>query len=277
MKITYNNKFGTVTMSGDGSSHFSICDIDGIHLPGKDRTLIHFHNKDGYDESHSFYGQRVITISGDIKSNNYNELKNALNVFSSSGTLTISTDYSSYQIWVNDITFKTQKKNNVYTAYCAQMTCDIPHFYDCSDTLSGIYSRTALLTKDTYLPAIFTKRTIGGIVENNGNVICEPKIIINCLSTSPKEPITILNKSTNKQIIINYSFTAGETIVIDIPKRIITSSINGDITSCLDSESYLCDIFLTHGENSMDVVTASDNKNMELSVIYRNLYTGVIM
>ena len=277
MKITYNNNFGTVAMSGDGSCHFSICDIDGIHLPGKDRTLIHFHNKDGYDESHSFYGQRVITISGDIKSDNYNELKNAINVFSSPGTLTISTDYFSYQIWVNDITFKTQKKNNVYTAYCVQMTCDLPHFYDCSDIYSGIYSRTGLLTKDTYLPSVFTRRTIGGVIENNGNVVCEPKIIINCLSTTPEEPITILNKTTNKQITINYSATAGETITIDIPKRIITSSINGDITSHLAPENYLCDMYLTYGKNAMDVVTASDNKNMELFIIYRNLYTGVII
>ena len=81
MKLTYNNKFGTVAMSGDGNCCFSILDIDGIHLSGKDRTLIHFHNKDGYDETLSFYGQRVITISGDIKSENHNELKNAINKY----------------------------------------------------------------------------------------------------------------------------------------------------------------------------------------------------
>ena len=277
MKITYNNKFGTVAMSGNGDCSFSICDIDGIHLPGKDRTLIHFHNKDGYDETHSFYGQRVITISGDIKSNNYNELKKAIHIFSSPGTLTISTDYSSYQIWVNDITFKTQKKNNVYTSYCVQMTCDISHFYDCTDTHSGIYSRTPLITKNTFLPAVFTKRTIGGVVENNGNVICEPKIIIHCLSTTPEEPITIINKTTDKQITINYSATSGEIITIDIPKRLITSNINGDITSYLDAESYLCDMTLINGENEMDVITFSDNKNMEMFIIHRNLYTGVII
>lgn len=277
MKMTYINKFGKVAMSGDGSCCFSICDIDGIHLVGKDRTLIHFHNKDGYDETHSFYGQRVITVSGDIKSDNYEELKNAINVFSSPGTLTLSTDYSSYQISVNDITFKTQKKNNAYTTYCVQMTCDFPHFYDCDDTYSGIYSRTGLITKNTFLPAVFTKRIVGGVVENYGNVICEPIIIINCLSDTPEEPITIFNETTNKQITINYSASAGEEITIDIPKRIITSNINGDITSHLDAESYLCDMYLAQGENEMDVITFSDNKNMEMYIIHRNLYTGVII
>ena len=277
MKLTYNNKFGTVTMSGDGNCYFSILDIDGIHLPGKDRTLIHFHNKDGYDETNSFYGQRVITVSGDIKSKNHDKIKNAINVFSSPGTLTLTTDYSSYQIWVNDITFQTQKKNQVYTTYCLQMTCDSPHFSECKDTLSGIYSRIGLITKNTFLPAVFTKRTVGGDVENNGNVICEPQIIINCLSDSNEESIIILNKTTGKQIEINYSVSAGEVITIDIPKRIITSNISGDITSKLDSESYLCDMFLTHGKNEMDVMTASDTKNMELFILYRNLYTGVII
>ena len=89
--------------------------------------------------------------------------------------------------------------------------------------------------------------------------------------------ITIENKTTGKKIIINYKVSVDEIITIDIPKRLITSSVNGDITSYLSNESYLCDINLICGENFIDVTPSAGNRNCEVYIVYRNLYTGVIV
>ena len=278
MKIIYKNDFGTVAMFGEDNNGFSICDIDGLTLLGKERNLIHFHNKDGYDESGAFWGQRIITISGDIKSDNKDLLKKAIRVFSMPGTLTVDTDFCLYTIKVNDTTFKTQQKNSMYKTYCVQFSCDFPHFSDSSDILSGVYSRKKLITSETFLPAVFSSRTSGGIIKNTGDIPIEPKITIKSLADAPEDGvITIENKTTDKKIIINYKISFNEIITIDIPKRLITSSVKGDITSYLDHESYLCDINLICGENFIDVTPSAGNRNCEVYIVYRNLYTGVIV
>lgn len=278
MKIVYKNNFGTVVMLGEGNNGFSICETDGLNILGKERNLIHFHNKDGYEESDSFWGQRIISISGDIKSTDYAILKNAVKVFSLPGILTLFTDYGSYEITVNDTVFKTTQKNSMYKTYCAQFTCDFPHFSDCTDIFSGVYSRTDNITPETFLPAVFSSRTCGGIVKNSGNVAIEPQIIIKSLAEAPEDGfITIENKTTGKKIIINYKLSADEIITADIPNRTVTSNINGDITSYLSPESYLCDITLICGENNIDVLASDGNRNCEIYVVYRNLYTGVMI
>ena len=278
MKIIYKNDFGTIAMFGEDNNGFSICDIDGLNLHGKERSLVHFHNKDGYDEADSFWGQRVITISGDIKSDNTKLLKDAIRIFSRPGTLTVDTVSGLYSINVNDTTFKTQRKNNMYKTYCVQFSCDFPHFSDNSDILSGAYSRKNLITSETFLPAVFSSRTAGGIIENTGDIPIEPTITIKCLADSPEDGfISIENKTTGKKIIIDYKVALNEIITIDIPKRIITSSVKGDITSHLNPESYLCDISLICGENYIDVTPSAGNRNCEVYIVYRNLYTGVIV
>lgn len=278
MKMIYENNFGTVAMFGEGNDGFCICETDGTELFGKERSLIHFNNKDGYNESSSFFGQRVITVSGDIKTKNFDIIKNAVRVFSLPGNLTIKTENENREIYVNDTVFRTVQKNSMYKTFCVQMTCDNPHFTDCSDTFKGVYSRKNLITSDTYLPAVFSSRSAGGIAENNGDVICEPKITVKCLADAPEDGIiTIINKTTDSKIIINYKVSQDEIITVDIPQRIILSSINGDITSHLDSESYLCDMNLICGENEIDVLASDGNRNCEIYIVYRNLYTGVVI
>lgn len=278
MKMIYENDFGKIVLSGEGNEGFCICDTEGFELSGKERSMVHFYNNDGYKENYSFFPQRIITVSGDIKSESLNELKKALRVFSRPGTLTIETVSESREIYVNDTVFKTTRKNAMFKSFCLQMTCDNPHFTDCSEIFSGVYSRKNLITSETTLPAVFTSRSVGGVVENSGDVLCEPKITVECLADAPEDGyITIKNKTTLKQIIINYKVSKGEIITIDIPNRVITSSVSGDITSYLSPESYLCDIFLAEGTNEIDVLASEGNRNCEVYIVYKNLYTGVVI
>lgn len=278
MNMIYENQFGTVKMSGDGKNGFSVIDIDGNELLGKERTVVHFNNKDGFDETTAFFGQRIITVSGDITTQNSHLLKNAFKVFSKPGTLKINTSENSYQIFVNDCTFKTLSKNAMYKTFCVQMTCDFPHFTDCSDRTEGVYKRLDLITSETTLPATFTERVVGGIVTNSGDITAEPKIIIKCLTSLPDGgDITIENKTTGKKIVINHKVEDGEIITIDIPNRQILSNISGDITNQLSLDTYLCDMYLECGENSIDVSLPNGNRNCEANIKYRNLYAGVLI
>lgn len=278
MNMIYENDFGKVKMSGDGNDGFSVIDIDGTELLGKERTLVHFNNKDGYDENTAFFGQRVITVSGDITAENSSLIKNAIRVFSKSGTLKIETREKVYEIFVNDCTFKTIWKNSRFKAFCVQMTCDFPHFTDSKDTTSGIYKRKNLITSTTHLPAIFTERVTGGTVNNRGDVLTEPTITIKCLISLAEEgSITLENTTTGKKIIIDHKVSEGEIITIDIPNRMILSNIAGDITNLLSPESYLCDMFLECGENYIDVYLPDGNRNCEAYLTHRNLYAGVLI
>lgn len=278
MNLEYKNQFGKVKMSGDGNEGFSVIDIDGNELLGKERTVIHFNNKDGYDENTAFFGQRVITVSGDITSENTELIKNAFKVFSKPGTLKIQTKENSYEIFVNDCTFKTLSKNAIFKSFCVQMTCDFPHFSDIKDRVEGIYKRNSLITSNTFLPAMFTERSNGGTVNNQGDILVEPKITIRCLISAPEDGnITIDNKSTGKKIVINHKVTEGEIITVDIPARKILSNIAGDITNQLSYDNYLCDMFLDCGENFIDVYLPDGNRNCEATMTYRNLYAGVLI
>ena len=278
MKMIYKSKFGEFEMSGSGGIGFSICEVDGTELLGRERSLVKFYNTDGYSENGAFFGQRVITVSGDIKKSGMEEIDYAMRVLSSPGTLIIENGKTAREIMVNDAVFKTAGKNGIYKTFCVQMSCDMPHFTDCSDTFAGIYSRENLITSNTVLPAIFTKRSVGGIVKNDGDVICEPKIIIECLEDATEDgKISIINKTTEKSIIINYTVKEGEIITVDIPERVILSSIRGDITAYLDYESSLSDMYLECGENDFEVIPADGNRNCEVYVVYRNKYVGMVV
>ncbi len=278
MNMIYENDFGKVIMSGDGKTGFSVIDIDGNELLAKERTLCHFNNKDGYDENTSFFGQRVITVSGDITKENISLIQNAIKVFSRPGTLKIQTGENSYQIFVNDCTFKTLSKNTMFKTFCVQMTCDFPHFTDTNDRVAGVYKRHNLITSDTYLPATFTERVVGGTVNNSGDIIAEPTVTIKCLiSDSQSGDITIENRTTGKKIVINHTVSEGEVITVDIPERRILSNISGDITNQLSPEYYLCDMFLECGDNFIDVYLPDGNRNCEAYLTYRNLYAGVLI
>lgn len=278
MKMTFENKFGTVDMFGEGNEGLCVCDVEGTELQGRERSLIKFCTKDGYEESSAAFGQRVITVSGDIRAENEEKIANAMRVFSSPGVLTIACGKTKRQITVNDTVFKTTRKNGMYKGFCAQMTCDMPHFTDCTDIFKGVYSRVNLITNETVLPAMFTKRSAGGNVENSGDVKAEPLIRIECLADAPEDgSITIANKTTGKKIILNHPMVKGEIVTVDIPERTITSSVSGDIFPSLDPDSYLYDIYLECGQNYIDVTAAEGDRNCEIYVIYRNLYTGMVI
>lgn len=276
MKMIYENEFGTVDMFGEGGADLCILEVDGAEILGRERTLVKFPEKDGYEENTASFAQRVLTVSGDTSETG--KLQNALRVFSKPGTLTIETESTKRQITVNDTVFKTTQKNGKYKGFCLQMTCDKPHFTDCADISREVYSRKNLITAETTLPAMFTKRTFGGNIRNDGECRIEPIFVIKGVGDAPENgTLRLENKTTQKKIILNHSVQKDEVITVDIPNRKVTSSVAGDILCSLDIGSYLYDIYLECGDNDIDAAVSEENGDCEIYVSYRNLYTGMVI
>lgn len=278
MKMTYKNSFGTVDIFGEGSDGFGILDLDGVGVPGRERGLIKFAGVDGYEEGIASFGQRVITVSGDIPCREEEKVQNAVKVFSAPGTLIIEAHGIKRQISVNDAVFTLTCKNKMYKGFCVQMTCDKPHFTDCTDISREVYSKEKLITSETVLPAMFTRRSFGGNVANDGAVRVEPIVMIKSTADADENgTIRIENNTTGKYIVLNHSLSEGEIITVNIPERTVISSISGDILNTLDTDSFLYDIYLECGDNEIDVLVSDENRSCEIYITYRNLYTGMVI
>lgn len=278
MKMIYESGFGRIELCGAGEAGFCILDVDGMGVLGRERSLIKFAGRDGCSESSASFAQRVITVSGDISRSEPGAAREAMRVFSLPGTLTVVTDGAERCILVNDAVFNMSEKNGRFKGFCVQMTCDNPHFTDCRDIEREVYSREKLITSETVLPAMFTKRSFGGNVRNDGEVRSEPIITIKGTADAAENgTIKIENKTAKKSIVLNHSLSKGEVIVLNIPDRTVLSSTAGDILNTLDADSYLYDIYLDCGDNDIDVITSEENRSCEIYVTYRNLYTGMVI
>ncbi len=277
MELTYKNEFGEVGLHGRGGI-FSVYEADGFELQGRERSLINFYNSDGYREASSRFGQRIMTISGEVLATARDELKRAVRVLSHPGLLTVKIKDELREIAIADVTFNINKRNGAYKRYVMQFVADISHFTDCEDNIAGVFSRKNLITKDTYLPAVFTERYSTGKVENDGDFPTEPVIVINCFRGADQDGnITIENSTNGGKIVIEHMLKEDERVTVDIPNRQIISSIDGDITHQLARGSYLSDMELECGTNEFTVLASDGNRNAEVYLRYRNLYSGVII
>lgn len=278
MKIIYRSDFGTVEMSGSENDGFSICEIAGMELLGRERSLVNFYNSDGYYQSGARYGQRVITVSGDIKVSSRDKIKQAVSVLSCPGTLKVESKDEEREITVNDATFSLSEKNGAYKKFVAQFTCDFSHFTDCSNRRAGVHLRKNIITSETVLPAVFSERYSSGVVKNSGDFAVEPIIFIKCIKQTDGEEGTleIINHTTGKTLKILHTLTEGETIILDIPNRTIESDLAGSLLNKLALGSYLSEMVLCSGENEIEVLALGGNRNTEVYLEYRNLYAGVI-
>ncbi len=279
MKLKYKSDFGTIEMLGTENDGFSIYQIEGLELLGRERSLVNFYNSDGYYEASARFGQRVISVSGDIKAKNKSKLEKAVSVLSCPGVLIIEGEDTAREITVNDAVFKLGEKNGAYKKFVAQFTCDISHFTDCDDRIAGVYLREDLITSETALPAVFTERSSVGRVENGGDVKVEPVIVIKCIRAVDGEDgsIIIENHTNGSRLEIEHTLAEGETVTLDIPNRKIESDIAGNLLNSLALGSYLSETYLSCGENEIEVNAMGGNRNIEVYLKYRNLYAGVII
>ena len=275
MELIYKNEKGTLKLNGSGGSGFTICEIEGLDLLEKTRTVTGYVGEDGVMEENSRYVSRIISISGDLRcgEDSYKVIHDAARILSSKGTLYINNKNKQRVITVNASTLTFGQNHGIYKSFVLQFVCDYPHFKDEKDTVCYVFKKEHHLTKNTVFPVMLTQRISEGSIYNNGDLKVYPVITIKKNSgTGTQNTITVSNLTTEKTMILEKEMQIGEIIEINVRERTIKSNIDGNIMGTLEQYSLLSDMWIDYGENIICVNLDGVQKGLEVSVIYNNEY-----
>lgn len=146
----------------------------------------------------------------------------------------------------------------------------IPGFYFKSkkSVFTEVYQRRDLITGNFTLPTVFTERRSTTNVSNKGDVPAFPVFTLSCISVEENQ-ISITNDTTNEKIILNYTPTVGEKIIIDCENFKIESSIKGNIIKYLSADS----VFFLIGTGNVRL--SCQTNGVGISVEFFERYSGV--
>lgn len=279
MELIYSNELGTVNIFGKGSDGFSMCEITGLDLLEKTRSIITYIGEDGCEEENSHYHQRVITISGDMKcvGDFQKRLSKAMKIFSRKGTLTVKNGEKERKITVNSSAMTMGESYGNYKTFVIQFTCDYPHFTDTNSITAYIFKKENMLGSTSVFPAVLSYRNSEGTLKNDGDLKIYPSITITKHGDfSSANSITVTNITTKKSITLEKELMVGEEVTIDVKNRTITSNLEGNIIGTLNIYSSLADMWCECGENIISVALEGEQKGIEVVVVYDNVYLEAV-
>ncbi len=279
MTFTFYNDIGKFKLFGSGTDGFRVCAVSGLEPVELSRSVQTYIGEDGCVENSSQYVQRIITISGDLKTdeNSKNEIRNAMRVLSRKCTLLIEDMRMARCIEVNAATFTLGKKHSKYQTFVIQATCDYPHFSDRMASDGVLFKREELLSSTSILPTVLSRRISSCTINNMGDLKIYPVItIIKTDNVVRESEILIENKTTGKKVLINKSMANGEKIVIDIKNRKITSNIDGNILGTLDIYCSLSEFMCELGENEISATVGGEQAGLQILISFYNEYLEAI-
>lgn len=279
MTFTFYNDMGCFKLFGSAADGFCICSVSGLEPVSLTRTLETYIGEDGCIENSSQYGQRIITVSGDLRmnENSKNEIRNAMRVLSRKCILKIDTEDKKRCINVNAATFTLGKKYSKYQTFVIQLICDYPHFSDENLTHGVLFKKERLLSKNSSLPTVLSRRISSCTLINKGDLTIYPVVTITKKDDVIRNnEILIKNETTGKEILLDKTMSYGEVIVVDVKNRKITSSIEGNILGTLNIYSTLSDFYCDVGENLISVFIDGEQTGLEVIISHYNEYLEAI-
>ena len=266
MQIEFVNETGKISM-GSGSD-LRIIEIDGVGLAPKTRNVASYADIVGQNKLSETVNARTITIKGDIKSTAPQSiLTRMMRILNGTGTLKMRFGSKRRSIKADCTEFDISDRNGAYQPFIIQFICDYPYFSDINSTQIHVFNVQKRLKTAFSLPCVFSTRTAEKDILNKGDVICEPILDITAMTSGEENgSIIIANETTAQTIKLNYKPIKDEVVTVDIEKRKITSSVNGDIVYSLDDDSYLSDFYLAKGSNRIRVTNESGG---EINVLCR--------
>lgn len=278
MQLIYQNSLGRVCMRGGIGANFNITNITGLSVPDTEVTAVRYPDVRGQVVTRISTLPRTITVSGDINDKNGMHASGAATVFSTPGTLFVSSSRNTRKIACRCTSFELSKRCGIYIPFTLQLIADDPYFQDVSESCVHIAKRTDLLTSSFTLPAMFSVRECETNVINRGSVHTEPVFEISAAAEAHcPNGITIKNNTTDAEIKLATGILANETVTVDVGARKITSSVRGNILNVLDGNSILSKNFLTAGVNRIRV-TAENEPQLLIAVCrYHSCYTEAVL
>ena len=279
--IRISNKYGSVTLSGNGNESFSVTEVAGLGLPGLTLNSVSFAGHEGRETVSASRDFRTITIKGDVKGEykDFN-VRKFLKILSEPVILKVfsgnRTRCAECRCTNADIPFG---KKAFYKTFVIQLECDSPYFLGEHHEEKYISKAADFLPLDynAYFEnttKFISERITRADVINNGDVPAEP--IITIMNTEgvavSANGLLILNHSTGAILKFDYQTTPGEVIEINIPKRTVTSSLNTDMLDFLADECYLSDFILKEGNNDIELIPNDASEKLAAYVKFNLRY-----
>lgn len=267
-------KFNGITISPE--SEYMLTATTGADGGTVTRRETHYVDVDGMSIDDVLFEPRVIDIEGFIMSDNiykFNNLKRNLITACNPKEKFTLTYFNGETKYVADV---QPDQLPVFTKI-KPMACEFVIYLNMynfywgseSDIVKSIFRRTDKVNGSFNLPCVFTERTTKANCINNGDATTFARIEAVCQSSPSFNEITIKNNTTSETFAISYTPDVGETIVIDMENRKVTSSIHGNIIKHVNSSSTW--LRLEKGENEIEAVCPG----MMVTSYHRNRFLGV--
>lgn len=281
--VSYENEYGKIGMGGGAHPRFNIREITGLGLPEKNYNTVTYAGTDGQETISETVLPRTITIGGDISGNLQHEIANAAKVLNHPGTLYIQSLAKRRRIPCRCIAFdiSERRQGKLFQPFVFQFTADSPYFLDMENRTIAVFKRIDQITPSFSFPLVFTRRDNEADIVNAGDSNTEPIFYIyntaRAASTySDEYGIEIVNQTTGASIFLLYHTQDGEVITIDIPRRKISSDVNGNIINCISDDTFLSDFTLTPGTNHITVTNHNIDENIEVMCEYSSRYVEAV-
>ncbi len=281
LKMIYKNELGEVVMHGAGTSELRVIGVEGLGLVEKEYRTAVFPGYNGQQTLGSRAVARTINIVLEAIGSDAEEVvRNALKVLGENGVLYIENGeiqrrIRCNQVYIPDVTRVLKKR---IASFAVQLICDNPYFEDAIDTVVPIYHRDKLLATPFSLPAAFGRIVLGADINVRGAIPAEPVITLYYpVALVGEEYVEIINKTTGKTIRIEYKPQNNDTVVVDIKNRTVTSSVSGNIISCISDETFLGDFVLEEGNNFLMVEGGDITPDFTVECRYNNLYSEAVI
>lgn len=275
MNITFENKFGKITMAGGGqTSAWKIKEITGLGIPEKSYTFNTYAGAAGQELSTVSVLARTITVNVDIDCRKPQpSMSRAARILNADGTLIVHHGTKHRTISCRCVSFTKNEKKTAFFEGVLQFVADNPYFHDCREQKVVISHRVDKLALPFTLPAVFSTRVSEADLVVSGDAASEPVI---CLVGADPEntdyadnSVTIQNTVTGNFVKLNYKISCGEQVVIDIPNRTITSNMQENMFRYLSDDSFLNQFVLQSGANH---VVCTTNVRVNAYCVYQNNY-----
>lgn len=275
------NELLTLTAHADGN-HFIIKGVTGLGIADIRSSSFLFSGQSGGMVTDQFLGFRIISITGEIGSNDMTLAQQKLDRKAMIDALPIGTtipveittfDGETYKIDANVTDAKIEYKRRGYGSdFLIQLTAGDPLFY----STDGGDEQTAHITRVTQggyvtpydLPVNWASGSSPTVVTNAGEAMYLPRIEIHDQAANP----VITNQTTGERFKLNINLVSGDDVIIDMRKRTVT--LNGsNIIGNKSTDSLWWG--LQTGPNSITLDSDSGSDDVTADIYWRNGVKGI--
>ena len=270
-RLFFENEHGKINLNGP---HIKCIRIEGLNVPQKEFEFVGYFGESGQTTLSEKDMPRTITISADLTGNK-NALAKVNKILYYEGYLILTFDQKVRKIKCRCTSFSDPERHGKdIKNMVLQFICDKPEFTDFENTIIHIFRRKNEITKTFTLPCVFTSRTTEAGVYNSGDLTAEPIFYITAQDSGAN--LSICNDTTEQHITLNYSISAGETIIIDIDKRSIKNTDGQNLINYISDDTFLNEFWLETGQNHLRVHKGEGESDIAVICEFTNKYIEAV-